>query len=182
MKPARRNASLPVTPFSATSFIVTLFAVSCGGRDRSHSPTCGMAQFIGPSLIQNQLTVLPFVLTGAPHGLPATLPARVAGSAQQSSVGITDNGRRLAMTYQGANFPPYATETTVYGLLVVDDSTQRAQGVLLYEGQRPPKSYPEIGTVAGGAETIPLYGVRVDWPSVSNARCPLLGSAPGTAP
>ena len=33
---------------------------------------------------------------------------------------------------------------------MVDDSSQRAEGVLLYEGQRPPKTYPELGTVTGG--------------------------------
>jgi len=48
--------------------------------------------------------------------------------------------------------------------------------VLLYEGQRPPKSYPALGTVSGGDKTIPLYGVRVDWRGVSNPQCPLLGS------
>jgi hypothetical protein len=154
---------------------------ACGGRDQSHSPTCGMAQFIGPSLIQEQLRLLPFVLTEAPRGLPSTLPARVAGSAQPSTVTITTNGPRLTMVYQGSNFPPSVSESSVYGLLVVDDSTQRAQGVLLYEGQRPPQTYPQLGTVTSGDRRIPLYGVRVDWTSVSNPRCPLLG-APASPP
>ncbi|HMC18934.1 MAG TPA: hypothetical protein VKH16_06895, partial [Gemmatimonadales bacterium] len=92
------------------------------------------------------------------------------------TVAITYTGQRLTMAYQGANFPPYPSDTAVYALLVVDDSTQRAQGVLLYEGQRPPKSYPQLGTVSGGDKTIPLYGVRVDWGGVSNPHCPLLGS------
>jgi hypothetical protein len=140
-----------------------------------------MAQFIGPSLIQEQLRLLPFVLTEAPRGLPSTLPARVAGSAQPSTVTITTNGPRLTMVYQGSNFPPSVSESSVYGLLVVDDSTQRAQGVLLYEGQRPPQTYPQLGTVTSGDRRIPLYGVRVDWTSVSNPRCPLLG-APASPP
>jgi hypothetical protein len=105
----------------------------------------------------------------------------VAGNAQQSTVAITTNGRRLTMAYQGANFPPNVSDSTVYGLLVVDDSTQRAEGVLLYEGQRPPKPYPQLGTVTGGDKTIPLFGVRVDWASVTNPRCPLLG-APASPP
>jgi len=58
----------------------------------------------------------------------------------------------------------------------VDDSTQRAEGVLVYEGQRPPKTYPQLGTVTGGDKAIPLYGVRVDWASVTNPHCPLLGA------
>jgi hypothetical protein len=112
--------------------------------------------------------------------LPGSLPARVAGNAQQSTVAITYSGQRLGMAYQGPNFPPYPSDTAVYALLVVDDSSQRAQGVLLYEGQRPPKSYPQLGTVSGGDKTIPLYGVRVDWRGVSNPHCPLLGSPVST--
>jgi len=140
-----------------------------------------MAQFIGPSLIQEQLKLFPFVLTEAPRGLPSTLPARVAGSAQPSTVAITITGPRLTMVYQGSNFSPSVSESSVYGLLVVDDSTQRAEGVLVYEGQRPPKTYPQLGTVTSGDKSIPLYGVRVDWASVSNPRCPLLG-APASPP
>jgi len=173
--PARPNTLLRATLFNATSFLVTSL-VACSGRDRTHSPTCGMAQLIGPSLIQDQLRLQPFILTEPPRGLPGSLPARVAGNAQQSTVAITYSGPRLAMAYQGPNFPPYPSDSTVYALLVVDDSSQRAQGVLLYEGVRPPKSYPQLGTVSGGDKTIPLYGVRVDWRGVSNAHCPLLGS------
>ena len=179
MKPARPKAPLRATLFSVTSFLVTSLG-ACAGRDRTHSPTCGMAQLIGPSLIQDQLRALPFVLTEPPRGLPGSLPARVAGHAQQSTVVITYSRERLAMAYQGPNFPPYPSDTAVYALLVVDDSSQRAQGVLLYEGQRPPKSYPQLGTVSGGDKTIPLYGVRVDWRGVSNPHCPLLGSPVST--
>jgi hypothetical protein len=139
-----------------------------------------MAQLIGPSLIQEQLKLFPFVLTEAPRGLPSTLPARVAGSAQQGTVAITP-GPRLTLVYQGSNFPPAVSESSVYGLLVVDDSTQRAEGVLVYEGQRPPKTYPQLGTLTSGDKSIPLNGVRVDWASVSNPRCPLLG-APASPP
>ena len=179
MTPARPNTPLRATLFNATSFLMTSL-VACSGRDRTHSPTCGMAQLIGPSLIQDQLRLQPFILTEPPRGLPGSLPARVAGNAQQSTVAITYSGPRLALAYQGPNFPPYPSDSTVYALLVVDDSSQRAQGVLLYEGVRPPKSYPQMGTVSGGDKTIPLYGVRVDWRGVSNAHCPLLGSPTST--
>src|SRR2546422_9273618 len=72
------------TLIRATPFCLTLF-LSCGG-DRSRSPTCGMAQLIGPSLFQDRLRRLPFVLTEAPRGLPGTLPVRVVGTPQQSTV------------------------------------------------------------------------------------------------
>jgi len=163
------------TTSRVTSFCLTVFAVACGG-DRSRSPTCGLAQLAGPALIQQQLTLAAFVLPEAPRGLPDRLPARVIDiqSLQpQTEVQVTYRQNRLLLNYRGANFPP---ADVGYGLLVVDDSTQRAQGVLIYLSQRPPSSYSEIGAVAGGDRSIPLYGVRVDWPSVSNPRCPLLGT------
>jgi len=161
-----------VTPFCVTVFLF------CSG-DRSRSPTCGMAQLIGPSLIQDQLRHLPFVLTGAPRGLPGTLPVRVAGVAPQSTVVVTDARGGLTMEYQGAGFPRGSmSDSTGYALLVVDDSTQRAEGVLIYESQRPPPGYPSIGTLTAQGESVPLYGVRVEWASVSNPKCPLLGAPP----
>jgi hypothetical protein len=168
----------PVTPMCGTFFSLTLF-LSCGG-DRSGSPTCGMAQLIGPSLIQDRLRQLPFVLTDAPRGLPGTLPVRVVGTRQQSTVLVSYAKGALTMEHQGAGFPAGSvSDTTAYALLVVDDSTQRAQGVLIYESRRPPEGYPSIGALTGEDRTMPLYGVRVDWASVSNPKCPLLGAPPG---
>ena len=94
---------LPLTPYHATLFSLTL-CLSCGG-DRTRSPTCGMAQLIGPSLIQDRLRRLPFVLTDAPRGLPGTLPVRVVGTPQQSTVLATYTKGAMTMEYQGAGFP-----------------------------------------------------------------------------
>jgi len=164
--------------FCLTMSCVALF-VSCS-PDRSRSPTCGMAQLIGPSLIQDRLRQLPFVLTDAPRGLPGTLPVRVVGARQQSTVSVSYFKGALTMEYQGAGFPAGSvSDTTAYALLVVDDSTQRAQGVLIYESRRPPEGYPSIGALTGEDRTIPLYGVRVDWGNVSNPKCPLLGAPAG---
>ena len=177
-----RATRFPMTGSRVTPFLLTSFAVCCSG-DRSRSPTCGLALLVGPRMIQQQLTILPFVLTDAPRGLSASLPALVAGTSHQGEVTVAYQGARLALTYQGPSFPPFPTDSAVYGVLVVDDSTQRAQGALIYESVRPPPSFPQLGTVRGGGtdKTIPLYGVRVDWPSVSNSRCPLLGP-PAPAP
>src|SRR5207249_4608379 len=84
-------------------------------------------------------TILPFVLTDAPRGLSASLPTIVAGTSHQGEVTVAYEGPRLALTYQGPSFPPFPTDSAVYGVLVVDDSTQRAQGVLIYESVRPPR-------------------------------------------
>lgn len=157
------------------AWVAALALAGCGG-DRSGSPTCGLAALAGPMLIQEQFKRLPFVLTDAPRGLPASLPARVAGTAQQGEVAVSYRGPRLTMAYAGPGVPPLATDTTVYALLVVDDSTQRAHGVLIYESVRPPATYPQLGVVTWADKSIPLYGVRLDWASVSNPRCPLLGT------
>src|SRR2546422_4359546 len=163
------------TLIRATPFCLTLF-LSCGG-DRSRSPTCGMAQLIGPSLIQERLRHLPYVLTDAPRGLPGTLPVRVVGTTQQRTVAVTYTKGALTMAYQGAGFPATSvSDSTAYGILVVDDSTQRAEGVLIYESRRPPEGYPSVGALTGGDRTLPVYGVRVDWANVSNPKCPLLGT------
>ena len=160
--------------------VATIFAVACGG-DRTRSPTCGMALLISPSLIQEQLRHLPFVLTEPPRGLPASLPVRVAGTTAQSTVQVTYTKGALTMDYQGSGFPATSvSDSTVYALLVVDDSTQRAQGVLIYESQRPPPGYPSIGQLVAGDRTIPLFGVRVQWANVSNPRCPLFGAPPAS--
>ena len=78
------------------------------------------------------------------------------------------------MLYRGAGFPSRG-----YALLVVDDTSQRAMGVLIVD-QEEPKRPPAIGTVIGGSTALNLYGVRVDWASVSNPRCPLFGGSPQT--
>jgi hypothetical protein len=149
-------------------------ALAACSSEGSRSPTCGLAQIAGPALIQQQLVNVPYVLTEAPRGLPSSLPGRVIGVPQQGVVRVTYTASGLVMEYQGPSFPPAGVG---YGLLVVDDSTQRAQGVLIYESQRPPKTYPQLGEISGGDGGAPLYGVRVDWAGVNNPRCPLLGAA-----
>jgi hypothetical protein len=54
----------------------------------------------------------------------------------------------------------------------VDDSSEVAHGVLIYD-KEVQDAMPRIGTISGSASTIPLYGLRVNWPSVNDARCPM---------
>jgi len=152
-------------------------ATACS-TDRNHSPTCGLAMLVGPSMIQQRLGVASAVVTEPPRGLPSKLPARVVfvgegAKPPEGEVLVAYNHQQLVVGYQGAGFPPAPGG---YGLLVVDDSTQRAEGVLVYESD-PPRNFPQLGTVAGIDRTVPLFGVRVDWQGVNNPRCPLLGAA-----
>lgn len=160
------------------SLLVTgAVAAGCGGRSRT--PPCGLGTAAAPMVILQRLDA-GLVLTEVPRGLPDHLPARVIGE-RQGEVLIAHEGNALALGYQGASFP---TDTAYsFGLLVVDDSTQRVVGVLIYGSSNVPRHRASLGTVTGGSQSLPLYGVRVDWAELNNPRCPLLGdttSAPAS--
>lgn len=150
-------------------------AAGCGG-DPSRSPACGLALVAGPTLVQQQLNNARAVIVEPPRGLPERLPARVAGRNDQGVVLVGYAQSHLVMGYEGANFPTLPG----YALLVVDDTSQRATGVLIYDREGPTQ-HPRLGSVHGGTGLeLPLFGVTVDWAGVSNPRCPLLG--PPTTP
>jgi hypothetical protein len=154
---------------------LTVAVAACGG-DPSRSPACGLALIAAPTLIQQQLLNARAVIPDAPRGLPDSLPAMVIQQKQASvRVGYDAEGR-IVMGYEGPGFPTRGG----YGLLVVDDTSHRAVGVLIFESEEP-KQHPRLGTITGGAAVLNLYGVRVDWASVSNPRCPLLGASQPTS-
>ena len=150
--------------------LLLLVAAACS-RGSSGSPTCGIALLAGPGLITSQLSNARAVLTDPPRGIPDSLPALVIQ--QKNDRGAVIVGRdaegKISMQFRGPAFPSRG-----YGLLVVDDTSQRAMGVLALD-QEEPLNHPAIGTIIGGGTTLNLYGVRVDWASVSNPRCPLFG-------
>lgn len=152
--------------------------VTACGRGSGGSPTCGIAAIAGPALITSQLSNARDVLTDPPRGVPDSLPALVIQLKSRDTgpliVGHDASGK-ISMQYRGEGFPQRG-----YGLLVVDDTSQRVMGVLILD-QEEPQRPPVIGTVIGGSTVLNLYGVRVDWASVSNPRCPLFGPpAPAT--
>lgn len=167
----------------ASAVAAVLIAAAACRVERQRSPVCGMALLVGPSLIQEQMSDARALLTDAPRGLPATLPARVAGSADTGRVRVAGGTDRLALELGGISLPAISVDSTgrdstVFALLLVDDSTAVVHGVLLYERDRPPAEYPRLGVVTSGSRSVPLYGLRLNWASVSNPRCPLLGGAP----
>jgi hypothetical protein len=153
--------------------LLLLGAAACGRG--SGSPTCGIALLAGPALITSQLTNARAVLTDPPRGLPDSLPAFVIQQQRNDRGAVIvsrDAEGKISMQFRGPNFPARG-----YGLLVVDDTSHRAMGVLTLD-QEEPSGHPAIGTIVGGSTALNLYGVRVDWASVNNPRCPLFG---GTA-
>ena len=176
----------PRIPTLAPLAALAALTLACG--DRSHSMVCGLSQLAGPMLIQQRLMNPRYVLTEPPRGLPTFLPGRVAQQQQANSrvqVGYTDQraAGQLVLSYQGGDFPvPSVSDTMTYAVLVVDDTSQRAMGILIYETRRPPPEYPRVGIMEGGSVTVPVYGVRVEWSGVSDPRCPLFSSASPSRP
>jgi len=150
--------------------VLLLSAAACG-RGTGGSPTCGIALLAGPGLITSQLSNARAVLTDPPRGIPDSLPALVIQKSNDRGAVIAgrDAEGKISMQFRGPAFPAQG-----YGLLVVDDTSQRAMGVLILD-QEEPLRHPAIGTVIGGSTALNLYGVLVDWASVSNPRCPLFG-------
>jgi hypothetical protein len=153
---------------------VLLVVAGCG-RSSGGSPTCGIAALAGPSLITSQLGNARAIITDPPRGVPDSLPA-LAIQPQRNERGAVLAGRdaegKISMQYRGQSFPQRG-----YALLVVDDTSQRAMGVLIVD-QEEPQGRPPIGSIIGGSTVLNLFGVRVDWANVSNPRCPLFGPAP----
>lgn len=159
--------------------LLALLAFACS-TDPHRSPVCGMALLVGPRLILEQIGDAHALLTEAPRGLPATLPARIVGGSDSTFVRVSSERDHVVLEFQGGKLPVVTVDTTgrdstVFGVLLVDDSTATVQGVLVFDRPRPPREFPEIGRLADGERSVPFYGARVNWGSVSNPRCPLLG-------
>lgn len=154
-----------------------IVTTACGGRSRV--PPCGLGTAAAPTVILQRLDA-GYALSEVPRGLPERLPARVIGERAQGEVLVAYEGNSLILGYQGASFP---TDTVyAFGLLVVDDSTQRVPGVLIYSSSTVPRLRQRLGVVTGGGggQPLGLFGVRVDWIEMNNPRCPLLGDTTST--
>ena len=160
--------------------LVALVLAACS-VDRSRSPVCGMALLVGPNLILQQLGDARALLTDAPRGLPSALPVRVTGQADTAHARVTGERDRIVLELDRILIPAVSVDSTgrdstVFGVLVVDDSTAIVHGVLIYDRPRPPGDYPRLGTLTDPERAVPLYGLRVNWPALSNPKCPLLGN------
>lgn len=139
---------------------------ACEG-DPENSPSCGIASIAAASIVLQSMQDLNKLVTDPPAQVPNPLPARVVGYGTSSAI-VATGPEGLILGYQGEGFP----KLPGFGLLLVDDSTEAVRGVLIYEPEGP-ANYPKLGTISGSAATLPLYGVRIHWPSVNTPRCPL---------
>jgi hypothetical protein len=152
-----------------TTLFVTAGALvfaACGGNPEN-SAACGFSFVAGASMIIQQANSPNAFLTAPPRGLSGTVPARVVGhGSAKAIVGTTPQGVMLG--YEGDGFPTQPG----YGLVLVDDSSDLARGVLIYE-PTPPMGFPTIGQINGGQATLPLYATRVHWGAISDPKCPM---------
>jgi len=166
--------------------LIALAALAACGGPRSGSPVCGFALIAGPTMILQRVGDMRAMLLDAPRGLPDRLPLRIVGHADQASMLVGYQGGQLVLRSDSIPLPPVSADTitkdtTVFALLIADDSTSRVEGALVYEGPRPRANFPRLGTLSDGAHTVPVFGVKLDWASMNNAACPLLG-APAAPP
>jgi hypothetical protein len=128
---------------------------------------CGMAALAGPTALLAQFGIAGQTLSTPPRNLPERLVTRVvAGPALPSIVGRAES--TLVIGVEGT-LPP--TAKPAYGVLVVDRS-EKARGVMLYEGS-PIEGAPQIGTVTVGGATVPLLGIQVDPARIEDPQCPV---------
>jgi hypothetical protein len=152
--------------------LLALPALACN-RNPENSVSCGLT-FIAAAgiVIQSLQDVNRLVATPTPQ-LPEALPARVVGYGTARAV-VAHGTDGLVLGYEGQGFPAQPG----FGLMLVDDSSEVVRGVLIYEAEGP-TGYPKLGTITGTSSTLPLYGARVHWPSVTAPRCPLFAELPG---
>jgi len=150
------------TPFVAA---LLLFA-ACGHPAERGRAACGLAALAGPTALLTQFSVPRQTLSPPPRKLPELLDTRVlAVPAHHSNVGRTDS--LLVIGVEGT-VPP--TVKPGYGVLVLD-TTERARGVMLFEGTAV-EGAPQIGTVTVGSATIPLIGIQVNPSRIEDPHCP----------
>lgn len=148
-------------------FAFLLIAGCSQSGDRAPSAACGLAALAGPTALLGQFSIPDQTLGTPPRTLPERLVVRlVAGPAYPAIVGRADS---LWIIGVEGGLPPNVKPG--FGVLILD-STEKARGVVLYEGT-PVEGAPELGRVSVGDITVPLIGIQLDPTKVEDSRCPL---------
>ena len=153
--------------------LLLLLAITACESNPGNSAICGIASIAGAAMTLQNLPNEAARLPAPPGGLPSKLPARVVGYAP-THVMVSDAPTGLVLGYEGPGFP----QSPGFGILLVDDSSEVVRGVMIYD-KEVQDAMPLIGTISGSSSTIPLYGLRVNWPSVNDPRCPLFLAGQG---
>lgn len=146
---------------------LAVLGIGCAQGNPENSASCGFAILGAANKALEQLYGGTRVLDSVPEGFQGTVATRVPGHGTTPGlVGESPDGPIVA--YDGEGFPP----APGFGVIMVNDSTDAFEGVLIYNLD-PPMGYPVLGGVSNGQYVIPLFGMRVAWSAVSTERCPL---------
>jgi hypothetical protein len=149
---------------------LALAGLGCAPANPENSASCGFAILGAANKALEQLYTGNRTLLAVPEEFRGTVATRVPGHGTTPGlVGETPDGPIVA--YDGEGFPPVSG----FGIMLVNDSTDTFEGVLIYDLE-PPMGLPVLGGVTNGRYVIPLYGMRVAWAAVSTERCPLFAA------
>lgn len=152
--------------------LIPLLGIACGSGNPENSAVCGFTSIAASTLVLQSLQNIHAQLTEAPPELIGTLPARVVGYGTSRAL-AAKGPEGAVLGYEGGGFP---STPPGFGLLLIDDSSEVMRGVLIFETE-PPNGFTQIGTISGASATLPLFGTRINWPSVSDPKCPLFAPA-----
>ncbi|MEP7324404.1 MAG: hypothetical protein ABI836_00520 [Gemmatimonadota bacterium] len=146
--------------------LLTIGLLACGKGDARS--VCGLNAVLGPRVLLDEFSTPNQTLAAPPEHLPEKLVVRLAvGPAYSAIVGRADS--QWVIGVNGA-LPP-RTQVS-FGVLVIDKTSDKPLGVVLYEGSEVDGA-PHIGTVSVGQFVVQLIGVRVDPSRIEDPACPL---------
>ena len=145
--------------------------VACGAGNPENSAVCGFTSIAASTLVLQSLQNTHAQLTEAPGDLGTQVAARVVGHGTSHAL-VARSAEGVVLGFEGDGFPQTPPG---FGLLLEDDSSEVVRGVLIFE-IKPPPGYKQIGTISGSSATLPLLGTRINWPSVSDVKCPLFAT------
>ena len=147
--------------------ILVLALTSCTEGNPENSPVCGISAMAAASMALEQFGTPGRLFREIPDGIEGVVPARVVGYGTARAVAGTGPSG-LILGYEGDGFP----RLPGFGLVMVEDSLETFKGVLIFDID-PPQGILGLGTISNSTVTMPLYGLRVTWSTVSSERCPL---------
>jgi hypothetical protein len=149
--------------------IVGLLA-ACTEGNPENSAACGFAMLGAGNAVRQQMQNGSKYLSDIPRDMGTRIATRAIGYGTQPAM-VADSPEGPIVAYEGEGFPTVPG----FGVILVEDSTDTFQGVLIMDLDPPGLGVPVLGGVTDGSYMIPLYGLRVSWGSVSTPACPLFG-------
>ena len=147
---------------------VAALLLACGERNPENSAACGFAILGAANAVRLQMQNGSKVLTSIPLDMGTRIATRAPGYGTAPAM-VADSPDGPIVAFEGNGFPTVPG----FGVILVEDSTDTFQGVLVMDLDPLGMGYPILGGVTNGSYMIPMYGLRVSWGAVSTPNCPL---------